>query len=571
MIEAHWITESQGGMELRIPTEVLAERVAQALHLAQQGQFDQAQTLLPADPDERGLDALVLAGLYWNAGQLDAAYTCFVRACEDLDHPLVINEMARFLSMQGRRVEAAAYRRRALEKNPDQALLWANLGDDLIALGQTAEGLEHLKRAVTLAPTDPVIGSMWLSSLHYGEHLDPAVLIQEHLRWGQLFSRTPEPAACLNLNPQRPLRIGYVSSDFRSHSVAFFLEPLLQGHDRERVEVFGYGNVTCPDEVTTRLIGQCDHYRDIQATSDEQAADLIRLDRIDILVDLGGHFRGHRLGIFALKPAPIQVTYLGYPDTTGLAQIDYRLIDPWADGPEANAYYSEKLWRLEEGFLCYRPPEDAPEVGPLPAWDAGGVTFGCFNHNAKITDQVIQLWARILHKVTGSRLLMKFATGSEPTVKERYLLAFEKLGISPNRIEVMGWQPVGRHWNLYGRVDIALDTYPYHGTTTTCEALWMGVPVISLVGQHHASRVGWSLLNRLGLERCAAHEPQEYVAKAVSLAGQLETLAKLRAHLRVRMAASGLCRAGDFCRGLERAYRAMWQETVAERDKVMES
>jgi len=293
---------------------------------------------------------------------------------------------------------------------------------------------------------------------------------------------------------------------------------------------------------------------------DQAVVDLVRQDRIDILVDLGGHFRGNRLGVFAHRPAPIQVTYLGYPDSTGLSQMDYRLTDPWADLPDADRFYTERLWSLPAGFLCYRPPSDAPPVQGLPAQREKCVTFGSFNNNCKMTQQVLGLWARVLHRVPGSRMLLKFKGGHSPELKERYVLAFERLGVSRQRVEVLGWKTPQDHLDTYNKVDIALDTYPYNGTTTTCEALWMGVPTVTLVGQHHASRVGLSLLTRAGLDMFVAHDPNEYVDRAVSFAGQWSSLDTLRRSLRAALLQSGLCDAHKIGQGLAQAYRAMWRK-----------
>ena len=568
-----WIDVIDGSLELNIPAEVLPGWVSEALAWANTGREDRAVVLVEANRDQpesegspghvwrAGLVQFVLAGIYWRGQRHREARICFDAACDILGHALVLNEAARFHSEQGDREEAFALRSRALVQMPDNALVQANLGDDLIAVGQCQAGIDLLKQAVHQAPNHPVIGSTWLSCLHYAEHLDRARLFAEHRKWGTCHGSSAVPLrADKHCDPVRKLRIGYVSSDFCRHSVAYFLEPLLDARAPDQYDVFGYGQVDAPDDVTARLVSKFDYYRTIQGASDRAVADLVRQDHIDILVDLGGLFRGNRLDVFIHRPAPIQVTYLGYPDTTGLAQMDYRLTDPWADLPDADQFYTERLWSLPAGFLCYRPPSHAPAVNGLPAQREKRVTFGSFNNNCKITQQVLGLWARVLLRVPESRMLLKFKGGDSPELKERYVLAFERLGVPRERVDVLGWRAPQDHLDTYNRVDIALDTYPYNGTTTTCEALWMGVPTVTLVGQHHASRVGLSLLTRAGLDTFVAQGASEYVDKAVSFARQWQALDTLRRSLRATLLDSGLCDARKIGHGLTQAYRAMWRK-----------
>jgi protein O-GlcNAc transferase len=288
---------------------------------------------------------------------------------------------------------------------------------------------------------------------------------------------------------------------------------------------------------------------------------LIERDQIDILVDLAGHVGDNRLLVMARKPAPIQVTYLGYPDTTGLAAIDYRLTDVIADPPDLGAqrFYTEELAFLPDGFLCYRPPDFAPVIAPLPAEKAGFVTFGSFNNNCKINPTVTDLWAQVLRANANSRLLLKLKGGDDTSIRDRYLDLFEKAGLGRARVDIQGWKSPDEHLQTYAQMDIALDTYPYNGTTTTCEALWMGVPTVSLLGECHPSRVGLSILTRLGLEFFVASTPREYVAKATALATNLPALAQIRRTMRARIAASGLCYAKGFAARVEAAYRQMWR------------
>jgi len=362
-----------------------------------------------------------------------------------------------------------------------------------------------------------------------------------------------------NPDPDRKLRVGYISPDFRRNSVAYFFESLLDGHNRQQVETFGYANVEFEDEFTQRLKEKFDHYRDIYSTDDRTLTELVERDRIDILVDLAGHTGDNRLTAIACKPAPIQVTYLGYPDTTGIKAVDYRLTDNLAEPPDSQKFYTEELVFLPEGFLCYRPPDFAPTVVTLPLDEKGYVTFGSFNNSCKINPMIVELWVEILNACPNSHFMLKLKGGDEPEIKDRYAGYFENAGIDLDRLDIYGWQNPTEHLKLYNQVDIALDTFPYNGTTTTCEALWMGVPVISLVGsEHHISRVGLSILSRVGLEFFAATEPSEYVSKAVALAENQQSLRHIRSSMRARIAASGLCHAKAFAGQVETAYRKMW-------------
>lgn len=351
--------------------------------------------------------------------------------------------------------------------------------------------------------------------------------------------------------------MGYVSPDFHAHSVAYFIEPVLARHDPAAVETYCYAEVAQPDAFTEHMKTLAAHWRGTFGRSDDEVADMIRNDAIDILIDLAGHTAHNRLAVFARRPAPVQVTYLGYPNTAGLPQMDYRLTDAAADPPGQEVYYTESLVRLPQGFLCYAPPHESPAVGPLPAATGGCITFGSFNALPKMNNEVIALWARVLQSVPGARLILKNKSLQDAKTCERYRQHFHP----PERIELLGWlDDPADHLSIYHRVDIALDTFPYNGTTTTCEALWMGVPVITLAGERHAGRVGLSLLTQLGLTELIAKTPDEYVRLAVALAGNRERLAALRAGLRERMRRSPLCDAQSFTRDLEAAYREMWHK-----------
>jgi predicted O-linked N-acetylglucosamine transferase (SPINDLY family) len=357
------------------------------------------------------------------------------------------------------------------------------------------------------------------------------------------------------------LRIGYVSADFRDHPVGRFLLPLLQRHDSRKFEVFCYSNGPHVDAITKSLQRHAHRWRSIIGQNDDEAAEQIRADRIDLLVDLSGHTSGNRLLVFARKPAPVQVNYLGYPGTTGLTAMDYRLTDRFADPPGlTEPLHVEKLQHLPRTNWCFAPPQDSPPLEPPPAIRRGCVTFGSFNNFGKMTGAMFAVWAEILRQVPGSRLLLKAPALRAQGTRQRILGNFAAQGIEANRLDLHDWQPdYASHLALYGEMDIALDTFPYNGTTTTCDALWMGVPVVTLAGQSHVSRVGLSLLSNVRLPETIATTAEEYIRLAVQLAHDPDRLKILRAQLRERLTTSPLMDADGFTRDVEAAYRQIWR------------
>ncbi len=536
------------------------------------GQTEQAKEFLTEDAlnalcriveaDSSAVNVIYLvAMLLWKTSQPEKAKQWYEKALKWGPDAVAYDRLGCLCQYVGRMSEAVEYLKKAVETKPDMPQLWASYARTLLDTGQTQQGIDLLKKAADKLPQDADIHSNLLFRLHYLPDLDPRMLFEQHTKWGR--QHAPIDRAKTNHSnvpdPDRRLRIAYISSAFRRNSVAYFFESLLDGHDRQAVEIYGYGNVEFQDELTECLAAKFDQYRDIRNLDDKAISDLIEQDRIDVLIDLAGHTGDNCLTALAYKPAPVQVTYLGYPDTTGMQAVDYRLTDALAETPEAQTFYTEKLVFLPDGFLCYRPADFAPTITPLPAEKNGYITFGSFNNNCKINPVIAQLWAEVLKADTSSRLLLKIKGGDEDRIKDRYYLLFEQFAVDRSRIDIIGWKSPIEHLQLYSGVDIALDTYPYNGTTTTCEALWMGVPVISLLGdKHHASRVGLSILTRVGLKFFAASTPSEYVAKAVALAQNRQALAQIRSSMRARIAASGLCHAKAFTRHIEAAYRKMW-------------
>jgi protein O-GlcNAc transferase len=467
------------------------------------------------------------------------------------------------LVSKGEHDEAIAAWRQAVALNPNVPPAHNNLGNALKDQGQIDEAIAAYRQAIALKPNDAEAHSNLLLTLHYHPAYDAQAIAEEHRRWNLQHAQPLKELIQPHTNdhdPDRRLRIGYVSADFGEHPVGRFLLPLLEHHDHQQFEVFCYSNASRIDGITTKLRSCADHWREIPGLSDEQAAGKIRADGIDILIDLSGHTAHNRLLVFARKPAPIQVSYLGYPGPTGLSVIDYRLSDSFADPSDLPDYFhAEALHRLPHTNWCFAVSEESPPVEASPAIRQGHVTFGSFNNFAKVTETMLQVWGRILREVPGSRLLLKAAALAAPSVQQRVRRDFAALGIDAGRLSLRSREPDhATHLALYNQIDIALDTFPYHGTTTTCDALWMGVPVITLAGQTHVSRVGLSLLSNIGLPELIAFTQDQYVQIAVGLAKDQDRMDALRRGMRARMLTSPLMDAPGFARDVEAAYRQMW-------------
>jgi predicted O-linked N-acetylglucosamine transferase (SPINDLY family) len=509
---------------------------------------------------------LSLAEALIHDGRLNEAVVYCQQA---IDHqsgnPLAHNLLGIVLSRQAKLQEAIHHYTQALAYQPDGADFHNNLGLALQHQGRLDEALACYRRALDIKPDYSQAHSNLLFALNYIS-MDPARLFAEHRHFGEIHGKPVAiPAFSNSPDPNRRLRIGYVSPDFRTHSVSYFIEPILAHHDTRQVEVYCYSQTQQTDDTTKRLKNCARHWREIQGRSDAEAVDMIRADGVDILVDLAGHTGHNRLLIFVRRPAPVQVTYLGYPNTTGVAQMDNRITDALADPSGQEAFHTEKLVRLPAGFLCYRPMGDAPAVTPPPVLQSGSITFGSFNSMEKISPQVLTQWANILKALPGSSLILKNKSLKDAMTCRLLLERFQEHGITPQRLELLEWSRSQiDHLAVYNRVDIALDTFPYNGTTTTCEALWMGVPVISLEGTRHAGRVGVSLLTQIGHADMVARTPEDYLRVAVDLAGNRDRLVTLRADLRNRMINSPLCNAKIFTQNLENTYREMWRQWCAE-------
>jgi protein O-GlcNAc transferase len=526
-----------------------------------------ALALTPADARPANNLGLVLN----IAGRPEEAVDAFRRAiANDPDDAEPYNNLGNVLKDIGPNHEAIEVLQRAMVIDPGYASPHNNLAIVLMNMGRIEEGLETYRRAVDLDPSSASNHSNLVLSFHYLDGDDGVATLAEARRWDARHAKPLRKEIAPHANsrdPERRLRIGYVSSDFREHSVSRFLEPLFQNHDHERFEIVGYCDVLHPDSTTALLRGCADRWYDIVGKSDESVAEMIRGHEIDILVDLTGHTARNRLLVFARKPAPVQISYLGHPGTTGLGTMDYRLTDVLADPPGlTDPFHSEKLLRLPKTGWCFALPVNTPEVGPLPASQGRPICFGSFNRLAKISPRTLDLWAAVLRGIPNSRLMVKDRLLNEEGIREYFQKNFNARGIGPERLEFVGPKSDrAEHFQSYGRADIALDPFPYHGTTTTCEALWMGAPMVTLAGATHVSRVGVSLLTNVGLPEMVAGSEEEYVAIAAGLANDLPRLAEIRRTLRDRMKSSPLMDGRQFARDVEGAYRDAWRSWCGSR------
>lgn len=461
----------------------------------------------------------------------------------------------------GQMTRALDYYTRVLHAYPDRSEPYNQVGRALLFLGKNQEARENFEKALACGSDKPTeIMSNILLAWNYEGNTKPEDIFQRHLSYNEFF-RESLVALTHNNEPviRRKLKIGYVSADFRGHPVAFFIIPVLTFHDHTQVEIICYSNVETPDAITAQIKNLADGWRDINQLPAEEIAKIILQDKIDILVDLSGHTAGNMLPVFALKPAPVQVTWLGYPNTTGLVSMDYRITDAFADPVNVtDTYHSEALVRMPRCFLCYAPIETAPECKEK-VHDKHEIIFACFNNFAKATDEILNAWCQILLRIPGSKLVFKSLIFADKKAADEVMKKFMEKGIELSRVSLLARDSsTERHLERYNEVDIALDTYPYHGTTTTCEALYMGVPVVTIAGDRHASRVGVSLLSTIGAQELIVDSVEAYVDKACELALDVDQLRRYKLELRSKMKNSSLMDAQQFTADLENEYKKMW-------------
>jgi protein O-GlcNAc transferase len=453
----------------------------------------------------------------------------------------------------------------ALKLKPNLASALTNLGTTLLAMGRVDAAAQALRDALAAQPDDARAFSNLLFCLQNDHEISNEALYAEHRRFAFRFETPLKAHWPKHQNarvPDRKLRIGYVSADLRDHPVALFLEPLLIHRDRDSFELCFYSNHLQFDAVTERLKGYADEWTNCTHLTDDELATKIVADRIDILVDLSGHTAGHRLQMFARKPAPIQVTYMGYGGTTGLDSMDYRITDAWLDPVGVtDAFHSENLTRLPCGAAAFQGALDAPPIAPLPALKGEGITLACLNNPRKISPPAISLWARLLHARPDARLIL--GSTSDAGLRDALLTQFVATGIDASRIQFQPWMPMRDYLASHAQVDIALDPFPYNGGTTSYHSLWMGVPLVTLAGDRTMSRVGAGILGATGLDDWIAETPEQYIDTVLRKLEDLPALNTLRLSLRDRVGAADRNSPQNVTRALESAYRSMWRRWCA--------
>ena len=510
--------------------------------------------------------------IYLDQGEYDKAHE-LLEKCLKLspDYLKGLDNMGLLLLKNGHFKKAMQFYEKAVNLYPDCAEIYNNMGIIFHKQANISKAVSYYKKALEIKPSFKDTHSNYLRSLNYLDDLTLEFIYNEHLKWAeQHTANINKYCEYLNeVNPDKKIRLAYISPDFKKHSVAFFIQALFKYHDLNSFEIICYSNTDSPDSMTQYLKSFNFIWKNIWSIDDKLVAKQIYEDQVDILVDLAGHTDKNSLLVLAYKPAPIQVTWLGYPNTTGLKTIDYKISDEHADPFENSCYYTEKIIRLIGGFLCYTPPEGAPEVSALPASKNGYITFGCFNDMPKINYNLVKIWSNILAQIPKSRLIIKNISLNDEFTKNTYYKLFNDYGIKSKRINLLpAVENILEHLSFYNKIDIALDTFPYNGTTTTCEALWMGVPVIAYRGKTHASRVGASILNHIELYDFIADSINDYIDKAIIVSENIDFLIRLRKNLRKIMKKSNLLHEKKFTGSLEIIFRNMWKKWCTDQQNL---
>ena len=522
------------------------------------------ERILAAVPDDLYV-IYQLAGALEGAGELErAAAVCERGLALSPDQPGLLARRGGIARRRNQFVLALETYERLKALHPDYEYIDAMIADALALLGRGAEAAEAFDRALERAPDNARIQSDRLFILNYFGLLSRAELFEEHRKWGAAHEAIlreqwrPHPQS---RDPERKLRVGYVSPDLRRHAVAFFIEGVLRHHDHASFEIHAIDVSPFPeDEVTRRLRGFCDHWHRVGDRTDEELAEFIRDRAIDVLVDLSGHTAHNRLLVFARRPAPVQVTWFGYMNTTGLTAIDYRLTDAWLDPPDhSDAFYTESLVRIPAA-ACFQPDRDSPPVGALPAQRNGYVTLASLNQWTKVTETTKDLWCRILRDVPTARLVVVARGGDDPAVQASIAREFASRGVPATRLRISGFRPLGAFLSLLTEIDFALDPFPYGGGTTTLHCAWMGVPMVTLQSDSELGRSTPGILNVLGLGALVASDVDAYHRIAVDLAADPDRLAEYRRELRPRFERSPMVDAVPLTRSVEAAFRSMWRD-----------
>jgi len=512
-------------------------------------------------------EAFAIAIQHHQHGRLGIAEQIYRRILQDQpNHADAIHLLGVIAGQMGDHGAAIEHIQRAIALQGNECLFHNNLGEAYNALCRIPEALACYRRALELNPHYALAHSSLLLTLQYCPGITPAALAEAHAEFDRRHAAPLRAAWKPHSNsrdPNRKLRLGFVSGDFGAHPVGYFLIRALENLDRSEADVVCYSGRGNPDDLTRRFRNAATIWRNAQTFDDEQFVEQIRADQIDVLFDLAGHTAGNRLLVFARKPAPVQLTWAGYVGTTGLNAIDGLIADPYYVPAEWERHYCERILRLPNVYVSYDAPTYAPPVKSLPALESGQITFGSFNNPAKINSDVVRVWAEILRRVPCSRLTLKYRRMSDPLVAAGIAGMFAEAGIEPGRLDLFDFSPHAELLDHYNRVDIGLDPFPYNGGLTTCEALWMGVPVVTCPGETFAGRHSLSYLSVVGLTELVARDLDAYVELAVSLASDLPRLAALRAGLRERMAASPLCDGRQCATDLMTVLRDAWRRWVA--------
>ena len=522
----------------------------------QKGRYDQARSCfeqaLRHDPHS-GLVWSNLANLYVTLGQPADAVVAAQRAVKEAPGLAAAHDNLGLALFQLNRFdEAEQSLQQSLKLNPKFANAWNNLGQVYQRQNRLAEAAGAYQHSVELDPSFSLPFSNLIFCMHFGSQWSREAIFAAHVQWARQFE-SPIAALAPKVRPStgsakaRP-RVAFISPDLCNHPVSVFLKPLIANWPHDQFDLGFYASVRGQDETTQWFKEHANSWCDIHAMSDEAAAGRIAQDQVDILIDLAGHTGGGRLLVLAHRPAPVQIAWLGYFDTTGMSSVRYIVADPVCVPPALEHLFTEKVLRMPDGFVCFEPPATGPEPGPLPALANGYVTFGSQNQLAKITDSVIALWSELLGSMPGARLLFQAKAFNDSQVVDRYARLFENHGVNASRIDFLPSTTMRGILNNYRRIDIALDPFPCAGGTTTCEALWMGVPVISLLGDRFGGRHSASHLSNVGLPDLIAFDPKQYLELAHSLASDLPALKAIREQLRNRLLASPLCDGPRFAR-----------------------
>lgn len=508
---------------------------------------------------------ITLGATYKEQGNLNMAFEVFNKALlQNPNHPDALNNLSVVSKLRGSILDAIDLYRRVIELRPKDATSHYNLANAMRDAGEISGALVAYKKAIELKPDYEIAYSNLLFTLNHSVEVAPEAIYHAHKQFNTVLGQYLYPEktpVMVRVNRPQKLKIAYVSADFRHHPIGYFMMPLLANHDKDRFEIWCYHNYHHSDDWAAKLKACADNWVECVNLTDEQLAVNIQQQNIHILVDLSGHTAGNRLRLFARKPAPIQVSYLGYANTTGLNEIDYRIADEVTEPQiEGDRNSSEKIWRIPDSYFCFQPPQSDIPISELPSRRNGYITFGYTGSHAKITPTTLENWGHVLLALPSSRIVIRTKSLGDQRLAERLMMYFLRQGVSTDRVELHGWAERSNYLAGFHAIDILLDAFPFNLATNTLEALWMGVPIITQAGQTHASRMGASILKSLGLDDFIAKTSAGYVKKAIYWANRQNDLVKLRSTLRNKLQASPLMSGREHAKKIEAAYDAIWSE-----------